>query len=306
MALIGLLAGVFRLSRRDVRLLLSDLLGVRISLGALSESEERVSTAIAVPAEEARRFVNEQASKHVDATSWRQAGAGRTLWTLATALVTVFGITTDASRAGLRAFLDTVKGILISDRGTQFGFWAMQDRQICWAHLIRKFVAFAECRGPAGELGGALLFWSRAAIQDWHRVCDGALSRREFRRIMATIRSNVENLIEQGVRLGVRGVSGPCANILEHRQALWTFVDQEGITPTNNEAERSLRCFVLWRKTSYGSQSERGDLFAARIMTVSQTLRKQGRHVLSYLTEACTASLTNRTPPSLLPALATP
>jgi hypothetical protein len=35
----------------------------------------------------------------------------------------------------------------------------MQDRQLCWSHLIRKFVSFAERSGPAGNLGEDLLFW---------------------------------------------------------------------------------------------------------------------------------------------------
>ena len=40
--------------------------------------------------------------------------------------------------------LGALSGILVSDRGSQFGFWVMERRQICWAHLIRKFVAFSE------------------------------------------------------------------------------------------------------------------------------------------------------------------
>jgi hypothetical protein len=56
---------------------------------------------------------------------------------------------------------------------------------------------------------------------------------------------------------------------------------------------------------SFGSQSERGTRFAARTQTVVQTLRKQRRHVLSYLTEACQAALIGAPPPSLLPLLAT-
>jgi transposase len=306
LALIALLTGVFRKSRRDAASLLSDLLGVKISLGALSQAEADVSEALAAPVEEARIHVSQQGSKNVDATSWRQSGQGRTLWTIATTLVTVFGIAADGSRAGLRGFFAAIKGILITDRGTQFGFWAMRDRQICWAHLIRKFVGFAERRGPVGGLGADLLLLSQTAIHYWHRVRDGTMSRRRFRKVMAKLRPIIEAHLERGAGLGVRGVSGSCADILTHRLALWTFVDREGVEPTNNAAERALRAFVIWRKTSFGSQSERGTRFAARIMTAAQTLRKQNRHVLSYLTEAIRASLICGTPPSLLPALATP
>jgi transposase len=97
-------------------------------------------------------------------------------------------------------------------------------------------------------------------------------------------------------------VSGSCEDILEHRAALWTFVDQEGVEPTNNHAERELRAFVLWRKRSFGTQSERGNLYAERLMTVAHTARKQKKNVLEFLTACCEAARTGATPPSLFAA----
>ncbi|GKQ68972.1 hypothetical protein KAM344_41370 [Aeromonas caviae] len=40
---------------------------------------------------------------------------------------------------------------------------------------------------------------------------------------------------------------------------LWRFMDDDDIPLTNNEAERTLRGYVLWRKGSYGVC--RGELF---------------------------------------------
>jgi hypothetical protein len=45
---------------------------------------------------------------------------------------------------------------------------------------------------------------------------------------------------------------------LKRREALWTFVQVEGVEPTNHVAERSIRPGVLWRKGSSGAQSEAG------------------------------------------------
>jgi transposase len=306
LALIGLLVGSLRTSRRDVVALLSDLLGVRISLGALSQAEAQVSEAIAAPVEEARVHVSQEDRKNVDATGWRQRSEARTLWTIATKLVVVFGIATDGTRAGLRGLFAAVRGILSSDRGTQFGFWAMKQRQICWAHLIRKFASFAERAGPAGQLGEALLLLSQTMMHAWHEVRDGTRSRAGFRRLIKNLAPVIEGHLQRGVQLGVRGVSGSCADILEHRLALWTFAHHDGVEPTNNDAERALRAFVLWRKTSFGAQSDRGSRFAARIMTVTQTLRRQKRQVLTYLTDACQAALVGRQTPSLLPTMSTP
>lgn len=300
MALIGLLTGDYNLSRRRAVRLLGDVLGIDISLGALSAAEENVSDAVAAAVEEAREHVGDDPIKHVDATGWRQTGEARTLWTIASTAVTVFFITKDATMAGLRGLFAKIKGILVSDRGTQFGFWAMDQRQICWAHLIRRFTAFSERSGPAGLLGHSLLLCAQTMFLAWHRVRDGTMSRSAFQRLMASLGPVIERHLENGAGLGVRGVSGSCTDIIEHRQALWTFVHTEGVEPTNNHAERELRAFVLWRKSSFGSQSDRGCRFAARIMTVTHTLRKQKRHVLSYLTVACQAALRGRPAPSLI------
>lgn len=300
MALIGLLTGDYNMSRRRAVRLLGDVLGVDISLGALSEAEENVSEAVAAPVEEARERVADDPIKHSDATGWRQAGEARTLWTIASSAVTVFFITKDGTMAGLRALFAKIKGILVTDRGTQFGFWAMDQRQICWAHLVRKFTDFSERSGPAGLLGQSLLLCAQTMFHCWHRVRDGTMSRRKLQQLMVSLSALIERHLDDGARLGIRGVSGSCADILEHRQALWTFVHTPGVEPTNNHAERELRAFVLWRKSSFGSQSDRGCRFAARIMTVTHTLRKQKRHVLSYLTAACQAALRGDRAPSLI------
>ena len=255
---------------------------------------------MAAAVEEARERVADDPIKHADATSWRQAGEARTLWTIASAAVTVFFITKDGSMPGLRGLFAKIKGFLVTDRGTQFGFWAMDKRQICWAHLIRKFTGFSEQAGPAGQLGESLLLCTQTVFHCWHKVRDGTMSRRTFQHLMISLGSVIERHLENGARLGIRGVSGSCADILKHRQALWTFVHTRGVEPTNNHAERELRAFVLWRKSSFGSQSDRGCHFAARIMTVTHTLRKQNRHVLSYLTAACQAALRGEHAPSLV------
>ena len=79
-------------------------------------------------------------------------------------------------------------------------------------------------------------------------------------------------------------------------------MDEDGVDPTNNEAEREVRAFVLWRKKSFGAQSKRGHVFAERVMTVAHTSRKQNRAVLSFLAETCRAQVERRSLPSLFAA----
>ena len=95
---------------------------------------------------------------------------------------------------------------------------------------------------------------------------------------------------------------GTCREILQRREALWTFVQVEGVEPTKNTAERAIRPGVQWRKGSFGTQSEAGSRFVESMMTVVATLKQQQRNVLEYLTAAHKAALRGEAAPSLLPA----
>lgn len=95
-------------------------------------------------------------------------------------------------------------------------------------------------------------------------------------------------------------MSGSCANILTHGDVLWTFVAHEGIYPANNDAERALRPLVLWRKRNFGSKSDRGERFVARVMTVAYIARKPGKSILDFFETALTAKLEGRPAPRLV------
>ena len=283
-ATVAMLTGVFHLSRRQVVQLLSDLFGIGISVGSVSNIEGRMSRLLEPGYDEAKRAADDASVKHTDGTGWRQAGSPLQLWTVATTAVTVFTILTNGTALKLRTLFGRIKGILISDRATAINFWKMKQRQICWAHLIRKFIAFSERDGPAGTIGKELVEYCEVLFETYHAFVDGEISRRVFRERMAPVRLQVEALLQKAAVAGIKHLSGSCQDIIAHKDALWTFVDRVGVEPTNNHAERELRAFVLWRKKSFGSQSERGDRFAERIMTAAHSLRKQRRSVLGYLT----------------------
>ena len=93
-----------------------------------------------------------------------------------------------------------------------------------------------------------------------------------------------------------------CRELTKWWPALWTFARVEGVEPTNNSAERALRPAVLWRKGSFGSDSEAGSRFAERLLTVAATCRQQRRRLLDFLVAAGEAALCGSPPPALLPA----
>jgi transposase len=88
-------------------------------------------------------------------------------------------------------------------------------------------------------------------------------------------------------------------NPLKARPALWTFAKHPGVEPTNNHAERALRSAIIYRKLSFGRQSEGGELRTARLLSAHTTCRPQERSLFVYLTETLSASA-RRDPAPLL------
>ena len=86
--------------------------------------------------------------------------------------------------------------------------------------------------------------------------------------------------------------------------ARFTVVAFQCVEPTNNHAELELRDFVLWRKRSFGSQSQRGERFAERVMTAVRTARKQGKDVLDFLVRSVAAHVAGAPAPRLIDACA--
>lgn len=239
---------------------------------------------------------------HLDETSWRQGGKRAWMWVAVTSLVTVFVVRLSRGGAVARELLgEKFGGILVTDRYSAYNWYPVRWRQLCWSHLLRDFEAIRGRGGTSEEVGDALLEQAHQMFRWWHRVREGELARSTFRSYMTALRQEVERLLEAGSQCGEAKTEGTCREILKRREALWTFVQVEGVEPTNNTAERSIRPGVQWRKVSFGTQSEDGSRFVESMMTVVATLKQQKRNVLDYLTAAHEAALHGEPAPSLLP-----
>jgi transposase len=192
-------------------------------------------------------------------------------------------------------------GILVTDRYSGYNWYPVRWRQLCWLHLLRDFEAIRGRGEVCEEIGDALLKQAHQRFEWWHRVRDDTLKRSTFRSYMTPLRQEGKRLLEAGSQCGVAKTEGTCREILKRRQALWPFVQVEGVEPTNNTAERSIRPGVQWRKSSFGTQSEAGSRFVESMLTVVTTLKQQNRNVLDYLTAAHEAAVRGEPVPSLLP-----
>jgi len=301
-AMTGLLRGEMKQSVRQTSSVMTQVLHVPMSVGMVAKTQEQVSQALKAPYEEAHEYAQAQGRANADETSWRQDKKKAWLWVCVAGLVTVFLVHASRCKKAAKALLgDAFAGLLMTDRWASYNWVAATQRQLCWSHLKRDFKSFLDYGPEAKRLGEQLLCQTRRMFRLWHRVRDGTLSRKEFQLLMKPVQRRIEALLEEGGGLASRKVSGMCKEILKLRAALFTFVDQEHVEPTNNAAERALRFAVLWRKGSFGSDTARGSRFVERFLTVRASLRSQQRDLYAYLKAACAASLQGTAAPSLLP-----
>jgi len=300
-ALVVLLSGEYRMSRRNIQRYIADAHGVEISTGAISNIEGRMTKGLAGAHAEALAAVQEAPAKHLDETTWRQEGELAWLWAAVCEIAVAFLIR-DSRRAEVAKELigEVPKGILISDRYSGYSFVDGDQRQVCLAHLIRDFRRMAEGEKELRWIGDGLLTLMDDIFRLWHQHKDGKIDRADLKRWSRPLRARILGLLDAGALSRGYETPGMCRGILKTEPSMWTFIEKEGIEPTNNVAERAVRPVVILRKTSFGSQSERGSRFVERMQTVSATLKLSGRSLRDFVVGVAHHVLGGATPPALL------
>ena len=278
--LIALLGAAFPLSISKSQALLQQVLGVEQPRASIVRSLQRVSAALEQPTTAAHRALQQQPVVYVgNRRPHRQCR--------------------------------------VSDRFSAYNHLPSQQRQLCWAHLIRDLTAIAGRSGASAAFGAQLLELQQQLFEQWHRYKGGTIDWpalqhssqpirlafvvEDFRAAVATLQQVVELGIQRGERTPWASTVRTCQKLLKVADALWTFLETEGIEPTNNAAERALRPAVIQRKVSHGVQSANGAICRARLLTVTTTLRQQGRDVWQFLEQAWIAHHHGGVMPSLLP-----
>ena len=316
-ALVGLLGSAFPLSFSKTQALLQQLVGVEMSRGAIARVRQRLSEALEQPMQEALAFARVQPVAYVDETGAPTGNADGNnptgkrgwQWVMVTAVVTVFvqGLSRSTT-AAIELLGNAFGGIVVSDRFSAYNHLPVMQRQLCWAHLMRDLTAIAERPGASAEFGAQLLGLQQQLFGHWHRYKEGKIDWPALQQSCRPIRQTFETTLQRVVELGYqRGERTPWASTVRTCQqlqkvtgGLWTFLEIEGIEPTNNAAERALRQSVIQRKISQGVQSRQGAICRSRLLTVTTTLRQQGRDVWEFLEQAWIAHHRGGVMPSLL------
>jgi len=300
-AFAGLLMGHFRQSKRRAAFFLNDFLGMPCCPSLTVKMENQVAAALEQPYEELKKALGDQSQLNMDESPTKQGNQKAWLWTAVAAKFAVFAIFSSRKAEALPKLLGNLfSGVINCDRAKMY--WRAKRLQWCWAHLKRDFQALIDHQDPqVRRLGHDLMRQVRLMFDTWWRYKLGKITWDAFQRDMSPIRQRVNSVLLRGVFSGNARLVGMCRELSNHREWLWTFVEVQGIEPTNNTAERALRPAVIYRKLSFGTQSAAGSRFIERMLTVSETCRLQGRSIFAYLTAAVEAHFAKQPAPSLLP-----
>lgn len=300
-ALTALLMGCFKQSKRRVALFLEQVLNQPCSPGWVVKLQNQATAALMPAYEELASALPTEAVLGIDESPTKEARQKSWLWTFVARTYTVFALRTTRAATVLQELLtDTFDGVVNCDRAKMY--WSIGRPQWCWAHLKRDFQALIDHPDhQVKRLGRDLMPPTKELFRHWARCRDGTITRRGFERLMQPIRQKIDALLLRGVFSGNPKLTGMCDELHRHRDWLWTFLDVEGVAPTNNVSERALRPAVIWRKLSFGTQSAQGSRFVETILSVVETCHRQSRSSFDYLTAALEAHFTGQKTPSLLP-----
>jgi transposase len=303
MALTAMLMAFYRQSKRRTADFLGAVLGQACCPALTVKIQNQVTDALRPSYEEVAAQLPAQAHLNIDETASREADRKAWLWTFVARRFTVFAMRPTREATALDDFLgDDFQGIVTCDRAKMY--WQVGRLQWCWAHLKRDFQAMIDTgRKRAKWLGERLRAATSELFEHWACYRADSITRAALLRRMGPVRRKLERLLLQGVASGDREVRGTCRELHEHRGWLWTFLRHEGVEPTNNAGERSLRHAVIWRKLSFGTQSARGSRFVETMLTVIETCRQQCRNAFAFITNAVQAHLSHHATPSLLPGV---
>jgi hypothetical protein len=199
-------------------------------------------------------------------------------------------------------------GILCSDRCASYLKYHKGEGQFCWAHFKRNILGIQEI----GKTSDAERFCRDALalharlFRLWHRFRDGPgvrygpITREQLIAKSIPLEKKFFALADRYLDSPDKDVANLALALLQHFERFFAFLRHEGVEPTNNVAERALRCAVQWRKISFGSRSAQGEVAVARLLTVTRTCRMQNRVPLDYLVNAVRSHRNALPIPSLL------
>ena len=289
-ALVATMNSAMTVSWRKLADCLRDVFGIPISAGAVGKCLRRASEAIEPHYEAIGRAVRASPVNHVDETSWRQHGpCGKKLhwlWVLVNREAAFFRLAPSRRAEEFEALVGEWTGTLVSDDYAVYRKWR-HGRQSCLAHLIRAARCLSESADSEIAACGRWLLLELLLLV--------RMSPETPEREWQAWRLRFSHWVERYRALS--GKAGALARRLDgESDELTTFLRVDGVEPTNNLAEQSLRHGVVQRKISIGSAGEAGRRWVERALSLRQTCRSQNKSFFELMRDALHAFFHNQKP----------
>ncbi|WP_353279066.1 IS66 family transposase [Wolbachia endosymbiont (group B) of Longitarsus flavicornis] len=278
-SVVASLSGFYKNSKREIANIMKDIFNMSISVGSVSNSEARVSSKCKEAYEQIEEEMKASEILHIDETSHYNKGKLEWCWMFANNKASLMKLADTRGMKFLKnsAFCD-YKNRVITDRYGVYNHFSDEKRQICWAHLLRNFERLSHSwNSEVMRLGHCLkdaangLFTLKNALSENEiSISKFTKQAKELRRFMQYCMIKISYILE------AKGASRTVKGIIKSEPMMWTFLDDpENIPLTNNHVERQIRHYVVYRKNSYFAQSERGNRFLERIISLYLTWRQK-------------------------------
>ena len=298
---ITMMNGAYALSVSGIQRLLKDQWQLSFSTGAVSQATCSVTEWLQPLYQQVGQAVRNLSVAHADETSHYRHNERRWLWVLCSPKLVYFLTHYSRGKGAANGLLGDFDGILVTDQHGAYNDYPIEKRQLCWAHILRKFKKISERVGRAGIPGKQLWRLSRLIIHFHNRWRSGHYSQVCYHARMRRFKQQIHTLLCLGLEITPADLSqkasktaNQCKRLLADESMLWTFLKDSAIPLTNNDAERAIRPYVIWRKTSFFSQSARGDQFRPVILTIAETCKRLGIGVYQLLRKVCEQGLSRQ------------
>ena len=229
-----------------------------------------------------------------DETFWRIDGQNAQLWYAGNRNLALYLV--DPSRGGdvaVSIFGEDWPGNLVADDYAGYNPVNPASRQSCLAHLSRKAKDITQeilLLPTRLQERASLLFCAR--LRDFFSECCALGKARNSGHISySKARARQPALQRQLEAICRSALNHPQAENLRQRlidptrdaHRIFTFLDVNGMEPTNNQAEQSLRLPVIFRKICFGSRSTAGAQTFGTNLSLITTAKRQDRDPLAFL-----------------------
>ena len=294
MSQIAVLAGQYHLSLNKIRQLLQDQYGTTFSIGALSEVQGRVSSMLTPVHQALKAHIQKASIIHADETTHPRNDdqSTRCLWLMASDDAVFQNVRFSRSQDNAKHLLgEQTVSVIVTDQCASYNWLDPTRHQFCLAHVKRNLQQMADYSGGGltARLGTKLVLMVGCIFRIQHRFEQDEISEPQWLRRMQRLRQSINALLQKGTQAPASRYAGRCQHILKYEMGLWVFLQYRGTPLTNNEAERCLRGSVIMRKICYGTNSDRGDKFRSRLLSVIETSKKRGLNALNMIETIVTA-----------------